>query len=134
MLLTREEAKKLLPLIKAFAEDKTIQYETHGGWIDLDTLNPHVGTLSKYRIKPEPEYRPFKSQEECWQEMLKHQPFGWIIRDFDKEYINIVAVSNNNFNKTLAVSIGPYGDLYIRFEDLFKAYKFADGTPFGIKE
>ena len=131
--MKREEAKEMLPLITAFAEGKTIEFRTiEGTWEELP--DPLFQNPYKYRIKPEPRYRPFKSQEECWQEMLKHQPFGWIIRDFDKEYINIVAVSNNNFNKTLAVSIGPYGDLYIRFENLFKAYTFADGTPFGIKE
>ena len=131
--MTREKAKELLPILKAFAEGKAIEFRTiEGTWEELP--DPLFQNPYKYRIKPEPRYRPFKSQEECWQEMLKHQPFGWIIRDFDKEYINIVAVSNNNFNKTLAVSIGPYGDLYIRFENLFKAYTFADGTPFGIKE
>lgn len=26
----------------------------------------------------EPSYRPFKNQEECWNEMLKHEPFGWV--------------------------------------------------------
>ena len=131
--MTREEAKEMLPIMQAFAEGKTIEFRTiEGTWEELP--DPLFQNPYKYRIKPEPRYRPFKSQEECWQEMLKHQPFGWIIRDFDKEYINIVAVSNNNFNKTLAVSIGPYGDLYIRFENLFKAYTFADGTPFGIKE
>ena len=25
------------------------------------------------------EYRPFENIKECWEEMLKHQPFGWII-------------------------------------------------------
>ena len=29
-----------------------------------------------YRIKPE--YRPFANAEECWCEMLKHKPFGWV--------------------------------------------------------
>lgn len=23
-------------------------------------------------------YRPFKGIEECWEEMMKHEPFGWI--------------------------------------------------------
>ena len=63
--MTREEAKELLPIIQAFAEGKTIQYETREGWIDLDTLNPHSAVLSKYRIKPGPKYRPFTHVEEC---------------------------------------------------------------------
>ena len=39
--MTREEAKELLPIIQAFAEGKTIQYEASDGWIDLDGLYPH---------------------------------------------------------------------------------------------
>ena len=74
--MTREEAKNLLPIIQAFAEGKTIQLFTNGIWEGAE--NPSFEELSRYRIKPEPKYRPFKSQEECWTEMLKHQPFGWV--------------------------------------------------------
>ena len=129
--MTREEAKELLPIIQAFAEGKTIQLFTNGIWEGAE--NPSFEELSRYRIKPEPKYRPFKTKEECWNEMLKHQPFGWIIRDSDKEYINIVAVSDDKPDNDLAVSIGLYSDLYLRFENLFKAYKFTDGTPFGVQ-
>ena len=65
----------------------------------------------------EPSYRPFKTEEECWKEMLKHQPFGWIKLAFRGEYLNLV-------------SRGPQDD----FNAEFKKYTFADGTPFGIKE
>ena len=61
--MTREEEKELPPVIQAFAEGKTIQYETRDGLIDLDTLNQHCAALLKYRIKSEPKYRPFKIQE-----------------------------------------------------------------------
>ena len=64
-----------------------------------------------------PSYRPFKTTEECWQEMLKHQPFGWIKLAFRGGYLNLV-------------SRGPQDD----FNAEFKKYTFADGTPFGIKE
>lgn len=41
---------------------------------------PHFDCDSKiYRInKPGVNYRPFANEEECWQEMQKHQPFGWV--------------------------------------------------------
>ena len=74
--MTREEAKELLPIIQAFAEGKTIQLFTNGIW--EDAKNPSFGELSRYRIKPEDTYRPFETKEECWNEMLKHQPFGWL--------------------------------------------------------
>lgn len=114
--MTREQAKAMLPIIQAFAEGKTIQYRTSNNeWVD--TYKPSFSELpTKYRIKPEPKYRPFKSRDECWNEMLKHQPFGWLINR-DAQYIN-------------PLSIGDGKD----FVNWFNLYTFADGTPFGIKE
>ena len=42
-----------------------------------------------YRIKPETKYRPFKDAEECFEEMKKHQPFGWI-KDKLHQYFNMM--------------------------------------------
>ena len=36
--------------------------------------------------KIEPKYRPFRTKEECWNEMLKHQPFGWVKHTSSNEY------------------------------------------------
>ena len=77
--MTREEAKELLPIMQAYAEGKTVQYKYLGKWEDV-VSEAYFETYpsTKYRIKPEPKYRPFKTQEECWNEMLKHQPFWWL--------------------------------------------------------
>ena len=73
----KRRSKKFLPIIKAFAESKIIQYKYDTGWENIK--NPAFNGLpTEYRIKLKPKYRPFKNQEECWKEMLKHQPFGWI--------------------------------------------------------
>ena len=39
--MTREEAKELLPIIQAFAEDKPIQDKIEGvtDWVDTDEIN-----------------------------------------------------------------------------------------------
>ena len=66
----------------------------------------------------EPSYRPFKSQEECWNEMLKHQPFGWVHHRM------------NNFYAPIRVDL----DDHLDFETFFTAYTFADRAPFGILE
>ena len=124
--MTREEAKELLPIIKAFAEGKTIQYKNkvNPEWEETDC--PIWAKESKYRIKPEPKYRPFKTQEECWNEMLKHQPFGWIKNNVGNIF-NIIAMVNQNH----AIKLN---ECYSKYSDLFKDFKFTDGTPFGIKE
>lgn len=74
--MTREETVERIKVMQAFVDGKQIQYkEDDGKWKDVK--DPMWSSINEYRIKPEPKYRPFKNAEECWQEMLKHQPFGW---------------------------------------------------------
>ena len=133
--MTREEAKELLPIIQAFAEGKTIQFKTKDRpWFDLLDNNLEMREVFKYRIKPEPKYRPFKSQEECWNEMLKHQPFGWIKDDY--KYIHISSV----FKDEIECSPDEVNGTLFTYNKKKKkkyegeGYTFADGTPFGIRE
>ena len=76
--MTRKEAKELLPIIQAYAEGNAIQLFDGGKWLDVYETDFHESP-DKYRIKPEPKYRPLKTKEECWYEMLKHQPF-WMAK------------------------------------------------------
>ena len=126
--MTKEEVKELLPIMQAFAEGDEIQYRNnYNEWIDVKTGEGLCFTRpsSCYRIKPEPKYRPFKSQEECWQEMLNHQPFGWI-KAPNGELFCIDKV----FDEGVV-----YKHSSCRFEEYLDSnYTFADGIPFGIKE
>lgn len=81
----------------------------------------------------EPTYRPFKNQEECWNEMLKHQPFGWVKR-INGGYKQIMAIHMDMFNKHCADFAGQTGTACFELEYIYKNYTFTDGTPFGIKE
>lgn len=114
--MNRERAKELLPIIQAFVEGKTIEFRERGCTLWTESVSPIFNfAIFEYRIKPEPKYRPFKDTEECWQEMQKHQPFGWVKTDEGYEQIWHVN-KGDDFNATL------------------KTCTFADGTPFGIKE
>ena len=84
--MTQKEMKKLLPIIQAWVDGKTIQVWTNDTWVD-EEYPSFFEELSQFRIKPEPKYRPFESLEECWQEMLKHQPFGWLMEKVNKKNI-----------------------------------------------
>ena len=145
--MTREEAKELLPIIQAFAEGKDIQIRniTDDGWDDInDDRMSFCAKAEAYRIKPEPKYRPFKSQEGCWNEMLKHQPFGWIYNKNDSCYYCIISVDEDKIE--LSPEMQPHSETtikeyymensYIDFVTALEDYEytFADGTPFGIKE
>lgn len=126
--MTREEAKEWLPIIQAWAEDKLIQYQIGSGvWVDITKDLYTSNRPSNYCIKSEPKYRPFKSQEECWNEMMKHQPFGWI-RSINNQCLrNIDSIGHT----TRGIGIN---NSVMYFNTAFNEYKFIDGTPFGIKE
>lgn len=119
--MDRNQAKELLPIIQAFSEGKTLQIRQNGSeWMDIETAS-FTGFPSEYRIKPE--YRPFAT-EECWNEMKKHQPFGWVkIGDW---YCTI-----REIRPTCAFCHGG-GDVF-HYEDMVKNITFADGVPFGVK-
>lgn len=115
--MTREEAKQFLPIIQAWADGKVIQIkDSTSNWEDVKQLSIYFNKPSDYRIKleqSEPKYRPFKNSDECWAEMKKHQPFGWIRND-----------------RGIYLSMGVVDDT--EFDYQFDKFKFADGAPFGI--
>ena len=126
--MTREEAKKMLPILVAFAEGKAIESRCVKGDKSLwyDDEDPSFDDDFEYRIKPEPKYRPFKDAEECWQEMLKHQPFGYTYDRFNdiRDCITKVATTGVSYDSPTVV---------ISFEEVFDRFVFADGVPFGVK-
>ena len=144
--MTREEAKQLLPIIQAFADGKKIQYRVSPRiprpgnrdisylkeWFDLDEDKCDGfccdGTIN-YRIKPEPKYRPFKSQKECWDEMLKHKPFGWVKNIETGDLCNISNIYESAGCAKVFLDTCAY-----TFSSLLNEFTFIDGTPFGIKE
>lgn len=124
-IMTREEAKDLLPIIQAFAEGKVIQCKSsiNNEWRDFK--EPIFNGLpDNYRIKPEPKYRSFKTQEEYWQEMLKHQPFWWV-KNKCGNIFNIIAIFKDSIK---------LNECNTYYSERYKQFKFIDGTPFGIKE
>lgn len=80
------------------------------------------------------QYRPFKDQEECWNEMLKHQPFGWV-KSKDYGYFSLIGfVRWASELEDVKITFAASEQLERSSRYLFKNYIFADGTPFGIKE
>lgn len=128
--MNRKQVKELLPIIQAFAEGKTILVQEDIDWRYLsDDADFNLNPL-RYRIKTEPKYRPFANADECWQEMQKHKPFGWV-KDKNKEdgtYVMVTKVSDGRDDMVIN------GNYNWRLDGLLKCFTFADGTPFGIKE
>ena len=133
--MTREEAKEYLPIMQAFAEGKQIQYlDDHGFWNDIKTCVSFDYNISCYRIKPEDTYRPFETKEECWNEMLKHQPFGFV-KSKVKGYFHLIGlVQWSSELEDVMIIFATSEQLARSSRSLFEDYIFADGTPFGIKK
>ena len=130
--MTIKEIRDAAKVMEAYANGKKIQFlDEYNNWIDV--TNPTFNwSIYIYRIKPEPKYRPFKNQEECWNEMHKHSNFGWIKGNTTGEYKQIVRIYN--YKSELIFNIGYNGSADYSSETLFNSYTFADGEPFGIKE
>lgn len=122
--MNRKEIKSFLPILQAFADGKEIECREEDEWYRVleicNEMNPQ-----DYRIKPEPKYRPFKNAEECWQEMQKHQPFGWVKckEDGSLGLITLIISEENIFINGVGCNS----------ERTMRGFTFADGTPFGMK-
>lgn len=127
--MRKDEAAKLLPIIKAFSEGKEVQYKANGRWYLAEDI-AFFGGGQEFRIKPEPKYRPFKDAKECWQEMLKHQPFGWITNtDIERsKMIDTFDSSENDNDRPIRIN-----ESWWKLAQVFEKFTFTDGTPFGIK-
>jgi hypothetical protein len=132
--MTRKEAKELLSIIQAFAEGKVIECRVKpSAVVGTDVPNEWQETKGigfwcdiEYRIKPEPKYRPFKDAEECWEEIMKHQPFGWVkLKDTESGYYMLKGIASQ-------VVIG-FNETPFSYKKVFEDYTFANGTPFGVK-
>ena len=130
--MDRNQAKEFYPILQAFAEGRVIECRTKPSLIEGSDI-PNDWTEMKeiefwnnteYRVKPEPKYRPFANTEECWHEMQKHKPFGWVKSTLFKDLALVKRVT------TLYVEINR--DI-IDYKDALDKFTFADGTNFGVK-
>ena len=137
--MDRNQAKEFYPILQAYAEGKVIECRTKpsalegtdvpNDWAEMKEIEYWNNT--EYRIKPDSKakakYRPFANVEECWQEMLKHQPFGWVKNN--NLYRNILETSDG----AILLPSFPREMFVFSFNKAKEKYTFADGTPFGVK-
>lgn len=137
--MNRNQAKQMMPIIQAYAEGKVIECRTKPSFIEgLDVPNNWMEMKeieywnnTEYRIKPDSKakakYRPFANVEECWTEMLKHQPFGWIkSKEYGSRSLITLIISEENIDINC---IGGFNS-----DKIMKRFTFDDGAVFGILE
>lgn len=132
--MDRNQAKEFFPIMQAFAEGRVIECRTKPSTVE-GTDVPNEWTEMKeiefwknteYRIKPEVKFRPFANAEECWEEMMKHQPIGWVkLKDTESGYYMLKGIASQ-------VVIG-FNENPFSYKKVFEDYTFANGTPFGVK-
>ena len=133
--MDRNQAKVFYPILQAFAEGKVIECRTKPSalsksWQDMNEWTEmkeiEFWNNTEYCIKPAPKYRPFKDAKECWQEMLQHQPFGWVkLKDTESGYYMLKGIASQ-------VVIG-FNEIPFSYKRVFEDYTFADELTFGIK-
>ena len=129
--MDRNQAKQLLPIIQAYAEGKSIEFssitDVSKAWREVTDFPLGMIDNFKFRVKPEPKYRPFANAEECWQEMLRHEPFGWIKGKEGWHHSLITSIVADEED----VSINGINGFVL--DEIMEHYTFSDGTPFGVK-
>ena len=127
--MTREEARHAAEVMMAYAEGKEIELNGRsscGCQMWEETSDPTFNWYDfMYRTKTKPKYRPFKTREECWEEMMKHQPFGWV-KEISSEMLYLI-------NGISDMSIVIMEDIS-SFKEAMNIYEFKDGAPFGVVE
>ena len=130
--MDRNQAKEFYPILQAYAEGMIIECRTKpstikgtdvpNNWTEMKEIE--FWNNIEYRIKPEQKYRPFRDAKECWQEMQKHQPFGWVKSTLfkDLDLVNRVTTLYVEINRDI-----------IDYKDAFEKFTFADDTNFGVK-
>jgi hypothetical protein len=137
--MDRNQAKEFYPILQAFAEGRVIECRTKpsaikgkdipNDWTEMKDIT--YWSNIEYRIKPDSKakakYRPFANVEECWTEMKKHQPFGWIKskEDGSRSLITLI-ISEENIDINC---IGGFNS-----DKIMKRFTFDDGAVFGILE
>lgn len=135
--MTIEETKERIAVMQAYVDGKQIQVKSSDSkWADVP--QPSWSINENFRVKPETKYRPFKDADECWQEMLKHQPFGWVKTIANiPELHNISAIfPSAEFPVLLGIDLegGEAREYSLKLSEMYDLYTFADGAQFGVKE
>lgn len=135
--MDRNQAKEFYPILQAYAEGRVIECRTKPSALSKSWQDMNEWTEMKeleywnnieYRIKQQSEakFRPFNTEQECWQEIRKHEPFikYKVIESSKDVYLIIQRIKTDGIETDVE---------RLDFETAFEWFTFADGVPFGVK-
>lgn len=131
--MTKEEIKERILVMQAYVDGKQIQVgnKEYNDWRNVS--NPLWDPNLDYRVKPDfIPYRPFDDVKECYNEMLKHYPYGLIMNN--GRCVQIIEVFEGTFGTCYIATSKEGAPVTISFIDAFNSYKFADGAKFGVED
>lgn len=114
----QKRCQELLPVIQAGAEGKTIQWRQSVGEDWKKKVDGVFSEYTSYRIKPEPQYRPFTPEEALahTRDIVESKETG---RLFSIQWVNADRVRFSD-------------DSTSDFKMLLARFRFHDGTPCGV--
>lgn len=125
--MNREKTAECIKIMQAFVDGKQIEFkDCMGHWSEAKNPLWDWDSGAMYRIKPKPEYRPFKDENECRQEMLKHTAFGYVTTR--NQYYSIAYFNYRGATLSVGKELIDFS-----YEEMLE-FTFLDGTPFGIKD
>ncbi len=135
--MDRNQAKEFYPILKAYAKGKVIECRTKpsavegtdvpNDWTEMKEIESWNNTEYRIKRQSEAKFRPFNTEEECWQEIRKHEPFikYKVIESSKDVYLIIQRIMTDGIETDVE---------RLDFETAFEWFTFADGLPFGVKE
>ena len=117
--MTREQAKRWLPVITAFAEGKTIQLrECQNNWDDL-TCGDVKFDGTEYRVKPKQKLRAWNVNDDILGMKVCYKK--------NKNMQSLIAAKDDNY-----IAIAAH--CFVTYEKLLTDYEQLDGSPCGVME
>lgn len=118
--MTREQAKKWLPMITAFTEGKQIQHKLEVETIWRDVSKPSFLWLpEEYRIKPGPKFRAWNASDDTLGKKVR-------LKDDHAVQSLITALGKDT------IHVAPHG--WQKYETLLDDWEQLDGSPCGVME
>ena len=117
-----------IAIMKAYEDRKPIEQKRidRTEWESIVYVDdfPFDFVANEYRIKPECQYRPYKSVEEAFNEAKKH---GFLVRNVDRMYLRFIGSFHMTQNSD--IFLGDYCA-----DDILDMFVWNDdGSPCGVK-
>lgn len=134
--MTKEEAKHLSEVLKAYSEGKIIEYRKKNTVIcawEVYKGQSIDENFYEYRIKPEPKLRSYKDAEEFLKAQKEHGPFIKSGLGKTCAYYSIRVVHPGREGVTFSYALSA-GDREVSYQQLLDEMYWQDGHPCGITE